>query len=149
MHHQVHVLHRNRPEQYLVPFFRFRRHAWTSTLKIRFLTGGKFLQLDLMPTFDEPCQMTTQVRHKTTDAKGRVTLGGHFANRAVIVELQGDDVAIVRLARVIPEREAWLYENPKALTAVRRGLDQVRKGHVAKTPPDLKMAAKLAAQLED
>ena len=91
----------------------------------------------------------TQVRHKTTDAKGRVSLGGHFANRAVIVEHQSDDEVIIRLARVIPEREAWLYENPKALASVRRGLDQARKGNVAKNPPDMKAAAKLAAQLED
>ena len=93
--------------------------------------------------------MSTQARHKTTDAKGRVTLGGHFANRAVIVEPQGDDAVIVRLARVIPEREVWLYENPQALAAVRLGLSQARKGTVAKNPPDLKAAAKLAARLED
>lgn len=47
-------------------------------------------------------------------------------------------VAVLRLARVIPEREAWLYENPNALASVRRGLEQARKGMVAKTPPDLK-----------
>lgn len=93
--------------------------------------------------------MTTHARYKTTDAKGRVTLGGHFANRAVIVEQQGDDAVVVRLARVIPEREAWLYENPQALAAVRRGLDQARVGKVATVPPDLKAAAKLAARLED
>ncbi len=93
--------------------------------------------------------MTIQARHKTTDAKGRVTLGGHFANRAVIVEQQGDDAVIVRLARVIPEREAWLYENPQALVAVRLGLNQALKGKVAKNSPDLKAASKLAARLED
>ena len=93
--------------------------------------------------------MTTQARYKTTDAKGRVSLGGHFANRAVIVEQQGDDAVVVRLARVIPEREAWLYENPQALAAVRRGLDQARAGKVATDPPDLKKAAKLATRLED
>ena len=91
----------------------------------------------------------TQARHKSTDAKGRVTLGGHFANRAVIVEHRSEDEVIVRLARVIPEREVWLYENPKALASVRRGLDQARKGNVTKKPPDLKAAAKLAEQLED
>ena len=91
----------------------------------------------------------TQARHKNTDSKGRVTLGGHFANRAVIVEHRNDDEVIVRLARVIPEREVWLYENPKALASVRRGLDQARKGSVTKNPPDMKAAAKLAAQLED
>ena len=88
-------------------------------------------------------------RHKSTDAKGRVALGGHFANRAVIVEHRSEDEVVVRLARVIPEREAWLYENPKALASVRRGLDQARKGNVAKNPPDLKKAVKLATQLED
>lgn len=91
----------------------------------------------------------TQVRHKSTDSKGRVNLGGHFANRAVIVEHRSDDEVIVRLARVIPEREAWLYENPKALASVRRGLDQARKGTVTKNPPDLKAAAKLAGLVED
>ena len=95
--------------------------------------------------------MTTriQARHKNTDSKGRVTLGGHFANRAVIVEHRSDDEVIVRLARVIPEREIWLYENPKALASVRRGLDQARKGNVTKKPPNLKAAAKLARQLKD
>jgi hypothetical protein len=91
----------------------------------------------------------TETRHKSTDSKGRVTLGGHFANRAVIVEHRSDDEVIVRLARVIPEHEVWLYENPKALALVRRGLDQARKGNVTKNPPDLKAAAKLAKQLED
>lgn len=92
---------------------------------------------------------STLARHKSADAKGRVALGGHFANRAVIVEHRSETEVVVRLARVIPEGEAWLYENPKALGAVRRGLDQARKGKVAKQPPDLKAAAKLAAQLED
>lgn len=90
-----------------------------------------------------------QLRHKSTDSKGRVALGGHFANRSVILEHRGNDEVIVRLARVIPEREAWLYENPKALASVRRGLGQARKGGVATNPPDLKAAAKLAARLED
>jgi hypothetical protein len=95
--------------------------------------------------------MTTRIQtsHKSTDSKGRVTLGGHFANRAVIVEQRSDDEVVVRLARVIPEREVWLYKNPKALTSVRRGLEQARKGDVAKNPPDLKASAKLAKQLED
>ena len=91
----------------------------------------------------------TRARHKSTDSKGRVALGGHFANRAVIVEHRSEDEVVVRLARVIPEREAWLYENPKALASVRRGLDQAGKGKVAKNPPDMRNAAKLAGQLED
>ena len=105
-----------------------------------------------------PAQSQTRIKqtvaglppaYKTADAKGRVTLGGNFANRPVIVESHGDDAIVVRLARLIPEREAWLYENQSALAAVRQGLDEARKGKVAKTPPNLKVAAKLAARLED
>jgi hypothetical protein len=111
---------------------------------------GKY-PLDNQPTFGDTSLMTTrtQTRHKSADSKGRVSLGGHFANRAVIVEHRSDDEVVVRLARVIPEGEAWLYENPKALASVRRGLDDARKGNVTKKAPDLKAAAKLAKLLED
>ena len=50
---------------------------------------------------------------------------------------------------MIPKFEVWLYKNPKALASVRRGLVRARKGKVAKNPPDLKEAVKLAKQLED
>jgi hypothetical protein len=103
------------------------------------------------PTIGNAYLMTTRVssRHKSADSKGRVSLGAHFANRVVIVEHRSADEVVVRLARVIPEGEAWLYENPQALASLRRGLDQARKGKVTKKPPDLKAAAKLAEQLED
>ena len=70
---------------------------------------------------------------KTLDAKGRLTLGEAFANRTVFVDEQEDKI-VVRLARVIPESEAWLYENPKALSAVRRGLQQARAGKLVDGP---------------
>ena len=69
-----------------------------------------------------------RANHRHADSKRRVTLGGHFANRTVIVDYVSNDEVVVRLARVIPEREAWLYENPQALAAVRRGLDQSSQG---------------------
>jgi hypothetical protein len=50
------------------------------------------------------------------------------------------------LARVIPERESWLYENSTALDAVRRGLKQARSRELS-DGPDLKKAAKLAKKL--
>jgi len=81
--------------------------------------------------------------------QGRVALGRDFVNRTVMVEHRGDDTVIVRLASVIPEREAWLCENPKAMASVRRGLDQARKAKVTKNPPDLETAANLAAMLLD
>lgn len=92
--------------------------------------------------------MTDHVTRKTTGAKSRDTLGDHFANRAVVVEQHGDDAVVVRRARANPEREAWLYENPEPLAAVKRGLNPAREGHVAKSAPDLTATAKLAARLE-
>jgi hypothetical protein len=79
---------------------------------------------------------------RNVDAKGRVALGERFANRTVIVEPRGNDEVVIRLARVIPEREAWLYANPEALGSVRRGLSQARSRRFAKAPPDLKGAAR-------
>jgi len=84
---------------------------------------------------------------KHTDSKGRLTLGEAYANRTLIVEQRGTDI-VIHLARVIPEREAWLYENPTALAAVRRGLKQARSGKLS-DGPDLSEAARLAEKLED
>lgn len=82
---------------------------------------------------------------KNIDSKGRLTLGEAFANRTVIVENRGNEI-VVRLARVIPEGEAWLYDNPTALAAVRRGLKQARSRELS-DGPDLAKAAKLAERL--
>ena len=90
----------------------------------------------------------TGTQTRNTDGKGRITLGEAFANRTMLVEEQGD-VIVLRLARVIPEREAWLYENDKALASLRRGLKQARDGTLVRKGPDLKAAKKLADQLKD
>lgn len=84
---------------------------------------------------------------RQADAKGRITLGARFANRILLVEERGDQV-LVRLGRVVPESEAWLYENPKALGAVRRGLEQARARKFV-DGPDLNAAAELADRLPD
>lgn len=84
---------------------------------------------------------------KNTDSKGRLTLGEAFANRTVIVEDRGNEI-VLHLARVIPEGEAWLYDNPAALAAVRRGLKQARSRALS-DGPDLAKAAKLAEKLGD
>jgi hypothetical protein len=84
---------------------------------------------------------------KNTDSKGRLTLGEAFANRTVIVEERGSEL-VIHLARVIPEGEAWLYDNPAALSAVRRGLKQARSRQLS-DGPDLAKAAKMAEKLGD
>lgn len=90
----------------------------------------------------------TSTLTKQTDSKGRITLGESFKNRTMLVERHGDEI-LLRLARVIPEGEAWLYENEKALSSVRRGLKQAKTGKFAKNPPNLDAAKALADQLQD
>ncbi len=87
---------------------------------------------------------------KTTDSKGRLSLGARFANQTVIVEeIDGTEVRIT-LARVVPEREMWLHENRSAAAAaVSRGLAEARAGKRTSVGPDLAADAALADELQD
>ncbi len=86
---------------------------------------------------------------KTTDNKGRLTLGERFANRTVIVEEIDDTEVRITLARVVPEREMWLHENRAASAAVSRGLADARAGKFTSVGPDLAADAAVADQLQD
>ena len=98
-----------------------------------------------MPTSDiELNSMTT----KTTDSKGRLTLGERFANRTVIVEEIDETEVRITLARVVPERELWLHENRAASAAVHRGMADAKAGRLA-AGPDLAADAALADRLQD
>ena len=92
-----------------------------------------------------PDAMTT----KTTDSKGRLTLGERFANRTVIVEEIDDTAVRITLARVVPEREMWLHENRAASAAVSRGIAEARAGKLSSVGPDLAADAALADRLQD
>lgn len=86
---------------------------------------------------------------KSTDSKGRLTLGERFANRTVIVEEIDDTAVRITLARVVPEREMWLHENRAAATAVSRGLAEARTGKFSSAGPDPAADAALADTLQD
>jgi hypothetical protein len=86
---------------------------------------------------------------KTTDSKGRLTLGERFANRTVIVEEIDATAVRITLARVVPEREMWLHENRAASAAVSRGLADARAGNFQSVGPDLAADAAIADQLQD
>lgn len=86
---------------------------------------------------------------KTADAKGRVALGQRFANRTVIIREIDATEMLVTIARVIPEREAWLYENKAARKLVATGLQQAAEGQFSDSPPDLEADAELADAIED
>jgi hypothetical protein len=85
---------------------------------------------------------------RTADSKGRVTLGERFANQPVIVREIDDTEVVVTLARVVPAREAWLLDSPKARRSIARGLAQARARKFAK-PPDLKADTAIADSIED
>jgi hypothetical protein len=70
---------------------------------------------------------------KTIDDKGRLTLGRAFAGRTVEVEKEGDAL-VVKFRRVVPDREAWLWENETAKAMVDRGLRQARDGELSDGP---------------
>jgi hypothetical protein len=86
---------------------------------------------------------------KTFDNKGRIALGNQYAGKPAIVEECEDGRIVIQLARVIPERETWLYENPIALNRVREGLRQAQEGEFSDSPPDLEADAALADSIED
>lgn len=85
--------------------------------------------------------MSSAFDTKAIDTQGRLLLGKRFAGRHVIVQVMDEGMTEFRvtLARVIPERETWLYENPAALEAVRAGLDAARRADFVDAPdfPDM------------
>lgn len=84
---------------------------------------------------------------KTVDAKGRLTLGRAFAGKLVEVEDE-DDAIVLHFRRVVPEREAWLWESDAAKAAVNRGLQQARNGELG-DGPDLSAAFAFADSLAE
>ena len=89
----------------------------------------------------------TKPAHRTVDSKGRLTLGSKFAGRTVEIE-QTEGSLVVKLCRVVPDREAWLWENETAFGMVQRGLAEARAGEVV-AGPDLAKAFAFADDIPD
>lgn len=66
------------------------------------------------------------------DAKGRVSLARFLGDGPIDLDVKVDDDGKIILTPLatIPERELWLYKNPKALEALRSGIQQVGEGKV-------------------
>ena len=73
---------------------------------------------------------------KLVDSKGRVALGSRFAGRMVLIDDSDPNRIVIVPAVAIPEREAWLYQNPEAIDLVRKGLADAREGRFAGEPAD-------------
>jgi hypothetical protein len=84
---------------------------------------------------------------KTIDEKGRLTLGREFAGRTVQIE-KDEDAVVVKFCRVVPDREAWLWESETAKGMVDRGLQQAREGELT-SGPDLAAAFSFADSIPE
>jgi hypothetical protein len=85
---------------------------------------------------------------KTADSKGRITFGKRFANKHVIIEEISETEVKVSLARVIPEREMWLWQNSETRETVLSAIDRLKKGEFAQDPPDIDADEDLSDRLE-
>ncbi|MFH1115703.1 MAG: hypothetical protein V1792_17475 [Pseudomonadota bacterium] len=86
---------------------------------------------------------------KIVDSKGRVSLGRRFANKPIIMEDLSDTEVRISMARVIPEREMWLWQDPEAKDMVLSALERLKRGEFAENPPDIYGDEELVSQLED
>jgi hypothetical protein len=67
------------------------------------------------------------------DSKGRVTFGNLAKGVSSFrVKKTEDGSFLLRPMKEVPEREAWLYENPEALAAVEEGLRQAARGETVR-----------------
>jgi len=86
---------------------------------------------------------------KTVDSKGRISLGRRFANKPVIIEDLSDTEVKISIARVVPEREMWLFQNPEARETVFSALERLKRGEFSENPPDIEADEEFASELED
>lgn len=65
------------------------------------------------------------------DSKGRLSLGKYVNSQLPIdfnIEVgEHGEIVLVPLAS-IPKREAWIYENPKTLESIRKGIKEAGEG---------------------
>jgi hypothetical protein len=67
------------------------------------------------------------------DAKGRITLGAlAYGISSFRVSTQEDGRIILEPYKEIPAREAWLFENKRALKQVQKGLQDAAAGEISK-----------------
>jgi len=71
---------------------------------------------------------------KTADDKGRLTLGKEYAHQEFIVRHGPGGVIEMIPAETVPAREAWLFEDPGAITRVMGGLRDAREGRLTDRP---------------
>jgi hypothetical protein len=58
---------------------------------------------------------------KTVSPSGQISLGKKYAGRTVVIDEHEDGVWLIKTAKVIPDNETWLHEEP-AKSKIEAGL---------------------------
>ncbi len=69
---------------------------------------------------------------KVADSKGRITLGSEYAKKTFLIEKNNEETITLKLAEVVPIKEAWLWKNKLAFTKVMEGVEDAQKGRFEK-----------------
>ena len=77
-----------------------------------------------------------EISSKVADSKGRITIGSEYAQKTFLIEKNGGDTIILKMAEVVPIKEAWLWKNKLAFDKVMEGVEDAQKGRFKKV--DLK-----------
>ena len=81
----------------------------------------------------------TSMGYTILDAKNRVTLGNKIMGKTPLGRMEVDAFGILigsegdillRPMVNIPSRELWIYQNPKALKSIQKGLQDAREGKI-------------------
>ena len=72
-----------------------------------------------------------QYELKTVDGSGRISLGKAKAGALYAAVYEADGRVILTPMVAIPEREAWLHQNPTAKAMVLQGLEEMATGETA------------------
>lgn len=84
----------------------------------------------------------------TADERGRIVLGDSIKDQQFQVLRNEEGELLLIPVVTIPKREAWLFQNEKALNAVKKGLKHAKEGKL-NNGPNLKAAAALAKKIAD
>ena len=69
----------------------------------------------------------------TLDPKNRLSIGkAVLSSRIFKVYRNAAGQILLDPQILIPEREAWIYQNPKLIQAIDKGIDQAKKGKLKK-----------------
>ena len=63
---------------------------------------------------------------KTIGSSGQISLGKEYAGRAVIIEEIEDGVWLIKTAKIIPDSEMWMHEEP-AKSKIEKAVDWAGK----------------------